>query len=122
MVVEHYGNRDFFDCNSVYHKEGDINIGAIFWLGCTYEQLKRKYTGIIPTVCAIGKINEDASILKNLKLGFTMLNICKSNVAQRLLQFLPDAGGPPTNTSCRADTQGLPWYDVSAIIIQVHTT
>ncbi len=112
-------DRDFFNCNSVYHQEGDVNVGAVLDLGCTFQDLKNKYMGIIPAICAIENINRDTSFLQSLKLGFTILNQCNADLDQRLLQYLPDSGVLATNTSCPADNRGLPWYDVSAVMIQV---
>ena len=116
-------NGDFFDCNTAYHQEGDINIGLVSDMDCTFERSKQKYTRIIPITCAIDLINQDTSILPNVKLGFTILNQrinnCKQDLGQRVLQFLPDSGASAANTSCPAYDRGLPWYDVSAVMIQV---
>ena len=116
-------NGDFFDCNTAYHQEGDINIGLVSDMDCTYERSKQKYSKIIPMTCAIDGINQDTSILPNLKLGFTILNQrinnCKQDLGQRVLQFLPDSGALAANTSCPGYDRGLPWYDVSAVMIQV---
>ena len=105
-----------FDCSSVYHQEGDINIGLVLALRCDTQEIKERYHRIIPFIMAVDEININSNLLTNITLGFTILNNCQSSTEQRLIQFLPDTRPQYDENYCKNGNSHPVWFDVVAII------
>ena len=116
-------NEEFvFNCSMVYHKEGDINIGAVLELGCNVTEYRERYYRTATLLLAFDEINTNPNLLPNVTLGLTILNTHCPDMdipeltKQRFIQFLPDTGIKYHEEYCRNENSHPVWFDVVGII------